>query len=374
MQRRGHSTSGVVGKRGERREWRYTIRSRSEAGYHRHEGFPNHNTRGGSSRKSSTDWKRGRPCCDEGTRDDRVRIDDQQKRLQPNVMASAAIAPKCFYRLQGMMKRKYGASEVSSPFDCKRRRSVACLYYLGAPIEHGTAPYHDRVRNSLRSFRGEVEIVPRNQGPRHAPVGRNPRETGSPSVRSLPGEQFSPEDPSRDEGECEWSARLSCPFKGQYLCRHCFVIHQNHFALRKKRRPLVVPSREKERSNTVWDCALDVSLCLAHSPDACAIHVSLLLQSVREEHFYTRFALMSFELPRAKVGEAGWALKRFLSCSREGGFFGSLARGTPRESFRWSSRAVGVWRWRAKLVGEVTWLSMVKQVLSLSISRRGCLP
>eukprot|EP00963_Diacronema_lutheri_P005330 scaffold412_cov311-Pavlova_lutheri.AAC.42 len=28
---------------------------------------------------------------------------------------------------------------------------------------------------------------------------------------------------------------------------------------------------------------------------------------------------MSFELPRAKVGEAGWALKRFLSCSREGG-------------------------------------------------------
>ena len=32
---------------------------------------------------------------------------------------------------------------------------------------------------------------------------------------------------------------------------------------------------------------------------------SFVLQSVREEHFYTRFALMSFELPRKKVGEAG---------------------------------------------------------------------
>eukprot|EP00963_Diacronema_lutheri_P004507 scaffold341_cov368-Pavlova_lutheri.AAC.14 len=52
-------------------------------------------------------------------------------------MASAAIAPKCFYRLQGVMKRKYGVSEVSSPFDCKRRRSrdecvqcVACRRYF----------------------------------------------------------------------------------------------------------------------------------------------------------------------------------------------------------------------------------------------------
>ena len=57
-------------------------------------------------------------------------------------------------------------------------------------------------------------------------------------------------------------------------------------------------------------------------------------------------------------------LEAVLSCSHEEGFFGSLARGTPRESFRWSSRAVGVWRWRAKLVGEATWLSLVKQVLS----------
>ena len=44
----------------------------------------------------------------------------------------------------------------------------------------------------------------------------------------------------------------------------------------------------------------------------CDVSVSELLQSVREEHFYTRFALMSFELPREKVGEAGWASKRFF--------------------------------------------------------------
>eukprot|EP00963_Diacronema_lutheri_P014365 scaffold2861_cov386-Pavlova_lutheri.AAC.5 len=56
-----------------------------------------------------------------------------------------------------------------------------------------------------------------------------------------------------------------------------------------------------------------------HSLTACSAVPSTLLQSVREEHFYTRFALMSFDLPRAKVGEAGWALKLFLPCSHEGG-------------------------------------------------------
>eukprot|EP00963_Diacronema_lutheri_P005486 scaffold431_cov334-Pavlova_lutheri.AAC.1 len=71
-------------------------------------------------------------------------------------------------------------------------------------------PFIDlKARKGRRSFRGEVELLPRNQGPQHAPLGRNLKETGSPSVRFLPGEQFSPGGPSRDQGACEWGARRS---------------------------------------------------------------------------------------------------------------------------------------------------------------------
>jgi len=37
------------------------------------------------------------------------------------------------------------------------------------------------------------------------------------------------------------------------------------------------------------------------------------LQRVREEYYYTRFALMYFDLPREKAGEAGWAARRSFS-------------------------------------------------------------
>jgi len=48
------------------------------------------------------------------------------------------------------------------------------------------------------------------------------------------------------------------------------------------------------------------------------IIVTLLLQSVREEHFYTWFALMYFELPREKAGEAGWSASKSFSCTFSG--------------------------------------------------------
>eukprot|EP00963_Diacronema_lutheri_P010023 scaffold946_cov359-Pavlova_lutheri.AAC.5 len=49
------------------------------------------------------------------------------------------------------------------------------------------------------------------------------------------------------------------------------------------------------------------------------------LPSIREEHFYTRFAPMYYELPREKAGEAGWAARRSFSCA-----FSGLLRGLKR--------------------------------------------
>jgi len=102
---------------------------------------------------------------------------------------------------------------------------------------------------------------------------------------------------------------------------------------------------------------------------------STVLLSVREEHFNTRFALLSFELPRAKVGEAGWALKRFLSCPREGGV---LRLPSKRDTAR-KLPVVLKSSWRVEMArqargrGDVA-LDGQASSLSLSISRQGWLP
>lgn len=161
---------------------------RNDTGLETQNGFPNRDTRGGSSRERSTESEGGGPGFDAGARDDRVRNDDRQERLRPGVMASAAVARKCFYGLQGVMTRQYGANEISTPFTCKRRRSSEeCIQCAGC-----SRHFHHACNAELRQMfahnpesETDVPVIEEGSVPIQAHVGASSASTQNESDRPV---------------------------------------------------------------------------------------------------------------------------------------------------------------------------------------------